>query len=151
MGFIAAPITDVSEKKGGINATGIVTNANQFTTTNTTYTDVTGFTVSITTTKTCTILAWCRAHVENGTVDENSRMQLVIDGTNSGEAINARRTTNSLQGVMMEIFGRKTGVAAGTITVKGQVRSGNTGTTTFYGPDVQASAGNGIMVIAIVE
>jgi len=136
----------------GINVTAEVKDWADFSTTSTTFVDVTGATVDIVLTKTCTIYAFAVGVMGiSGVAGDNGAVQLLIGGTESGIVTTDQPVTGIVQGVPYCIVGRKTGVAAATVTVKIQAKV-NVGTATCYAArNIAGRALPRIVVIAIEE
>ena len=124
----------LNQLKGALHASAKVDfYPNGQTTTSASYVDVTGGTVNIVTTVTCTILMYSYGMIANGTIGISTHVRGVIGGT-------ADTPTNSLalpytsQGnyVPYGYLYRRTGVAAGTIACKMQFRTGNAANTAYY-------------------
>lgn len=117
--------------------------SSQFTTTSTTYVDITDLTTTIITSVTSTIIAWTNGTVREATGGVFITFLLMIDGTGSGEI--GCNTASSADDIPYTIFGQKTGVAAATITVKQQVKTAS-GTA-----ETQSNSLNNIFILAREE
>jgi hypothetical protein len=129
----------------GVHTTGISIQTADFSTSNTSYTDVTDpATLTLTTTRTCTILAIAVLQTDNagGTMYG----KLVIDGTaQRGVAISTGT------GKQMILIGRKTGVTAGSIAIKAQVCVSAGTITVNYDNTANQEQGSWILAVAIAE
>lgn len=129
----------------GVNAIARIENWNRFSTANAILTDITGATINITTTKTCTIRASLVGTFFNDNVARNIRIALLIDGTIKAKSDPGVSTVT----FPVALTGEKTGLAAGTYTIKAQVCSDGAGNAYSEGPNADANMTNGIFVQAI--
>lgn len=89
-----------------------------FSTTSTSFVDATDYTVNITTTRTGRLFAIWTGHLFNTIVTEPTFARLVIDGT----AGSAERRVPSAEASGVTVIASKGSLAAGTYTVKLQIR-----------------------------
>ncbi len=114
---------------GTIHATGVSDSSGENATTSTTYADVTDpAAISLVTTKVCTILAFFCVDAYHSAIGGAVFTRLDIDGTAQNEIFTQPPIAGDIQA--MSCLGRKTGVAAGTIAIKAQVKV-NSGTGTL--------------------
>lgn len=135
-----------SHAGGGAGKIHVISNVispmgSDFSTSSTSYVDITGLTTTIVTGVTSTIMAWLSCGMKNSGGFSTSHLQLIIDGTASGEAIGGVGADSRSQGNVSQA---KTGVASATITVKAQGRVG-ANTSIFF------DTTDNIMILAIEE
>lgn len=138
-----------STSTGVLNAQASVADVNQTSNTANTWTD-TLQTVNIVTTKVCTIRAWATGAGFVTTDGHLLQFRLMINGTAGSSQTHE---INGAAGALpFSLVGRKTGVAAGTITVKVQM-IGDGDTIIHLGPDSTGdkACGNFLLVDAVVE
>ena len=103
-------------------------NANDQDITSTSFTDITGATVNIVTTRTCTIRMIGTGTFAAGSGGERIIVQGSIGGTGSGDSVHTSMTVY----VPFTVVYYRTGVAAGTITCKLQGRGNAAGNNGFF-------------------
>ena len=94
--------------------------SSDFTTTSTSFVDITGYSGSVVTSVTSSIMAWVSMNLQNTAV-QFVITQLVIDGSDSGLAKSVAGANN--QGITQAITGVKTGVAAATVKALVQMKT----------------------------
>jgi hypothetical protein len=123
---------------------GYAERTTEFSTASKTFVDVTSLSVNINMPSTGTVLVWVSGTFRAAALYDAAEVLLVIDGTASGAT--AKKSCNSattdVSWVPFSLVFRKTGVLAGTRTIKLQARQAGPGTSTIY-----IDTGN-IMVLA---
>lgn len=127
---------------GEINATAVKSNQAQFSTTSTSYVDVTNFTVDISPTVQSTIIAHFSGNFFGDSGNGTGTVALLINGSIVCEQT-AKSVTNANNPMGVSLVGRTTGLAAGTYTVKIQMLGD--------GSTIYLTAKNQLVVMAIGE
>lgn len=116
------------------------------TTTSTSFVDVTGGTVNVVTTVTCTIVMLSYGMIASGSAGIATHVRGSIDGVADTPTSSANSLPYTTQGyyVPYSYMFRRIGVPAGTLTCKMQFRSGNAANTAYYD-------GGAIIALAFVD
>lgn len=110
--------------QGILHAQAAVYWTGEVTRTSTSFGDVTGATVDIVTTQTCTIVMRSEGHIAHGTAGNRVTVQGVIGGTADPNNDNTKPWCTNQYYVPFSYIHKRASVAAGTITCKLQFKSG---------------------------